>query len=142
MSEATSAQDTYFLTGDGTSPEQFTELAEVISIGGPSESADEIDVTHLRSAGGYREFIASFKDGGEFTLECNFIPGNTTQQAMDADFQSGNKKNRRITYPDGSYHSFLAWVKGRANSDTSVGNKLTVQYTVRVSGQVSLTAAA
>lgn len=140
-SEATSAQGTYFSTGDGASPEVFTELAEVVNIGGPNETADEIDVTHLRSTGGYREFIQSFKDGGELSLELNFVPGNATQQAMDADFASGATKNRKITYPDGSYHSFAGWVKARGNSSTNVGSKLSRMYTVRIVGPVELTPA-
>lgn len=140
-SEARSAQGTYFSTGDGASPENFEELAEVVSIGGPNETADEIDVTHLRSDLGYREFVQSFKDGGELPLELNFIPGNSTQQNMDADFTSGTRKNRRITYPDGSYHSFFGWVKARGNSQTAVGNKLSRTYTVRIVGPVTLTEA-
>ena len=139
--EARSAQNTYFSTGDGASPEVFTELAEVVSIGGPNETADEIDATHLRSPSGYREFIQSFKDGGELPLELNFVPGSATQQAMDADFASGTTKNRQITYPDGSYHSFAGWVKARGNSNTAVGSKLTRMYTVRIVGPVTLTAA-
>lgn len=141
-SQARSAQGTYFSTGDGTSPEQFTELSEVVSIGGPDEQADEIDVTHLRSEGGYREFIQSFKDGGELPLVMNFIPSSTSQQALDADFTSGTTKNRRITYPDGSYHSFAGWVKRRANEEIAVGNKLGRAYTIRIVGPVSFTAAA
>ncbi|HEX8030274.1 MAG TPA: phage tail tube protein [Vicinamibacterales bacterium] len=142
MSDARSAQNTYFSTGDGASPEQFGELSEVVSIGGPNETADEIDVTHLRSQGGYREFIQSFKDGGELPLNLNFIPGDTSQQAMDADFASGTTKNRRITYPDGSYDSFAGWVKARGNSEIAVGSKLARTYTVRIVGPVVLTPAA
>lgn len=141
LTEAMSAQNTYFSTGDGNSPEVFTELAEVKNIGGPDEKADELEATHLRSPSGYREFLQSFKDGGELTIEANFLPGDTTQQAMAADFASGTTKNRRITYPDGSYNSFAGWVKAKGNSGTQVGSVLGRMFTVRISGPVTLTEA-
>lgn len=111
--EARSAQNTYIETGDGASPETFTELAEVKSIGGPNESQEELDATHLRSTGGYREFVPSFKDGGEIPMVLNFIPGNTTQQALRTEFATNPSptKNRRITFPDGTTCTFAAWVK-------------------------------
>ncbi len=142
LTEAMSAQGAYFATGDGASPEVFTEFQEAKVIGGPNETADELEATHLRSPSGYREFLQSFKDGGEITIEANFIPGDATQVAMDADFTSGTTKNRRIYYPDGSYNSFAGWVKGRGNTNTGVNQILTRTYTVRVSGPVTLTEAA
>lgn len=140
MSNATSSQGVYFGTSDGASPETFEELAEVVSIGGPNESADEIDVTHQRSAGGYREFIQSFKDGGEFSMDLNFVGASISQQNIRSDFASGETKRRRIYYPDGSYSTFLAWVKGVGNT-SSVGNKVAMTVNVRVSGPVVLTPA-
>src|SRR6185436_4037195 len=134
LSEAQSAQNTYFSTGNGASPEVFSELSEVVSIGGPQEKADEIDVTHLRSPSGYREFIQSFKDGGEVPLELNFLPGDTSQQNLRADFASGTTKNRRITYPDGSHSDFAGWVKAVGNSSTQVGSKLGMMATIRIVG--------
>ncbi|MCL2665725.1 MAG: hypothetical protein FWE82_08935, partial [Defluviitaleaceae bacterium] len=39
-----------------------TVVAGLTNISGPSASADEIDITTLDSEGGYRSFIAGFKD--------------------------------------------------------------------------------
>ncbi len=47
-------------------------VAEVSSISGPNISRGHIDVTNLDSTGGYREFIAGFRDAGEITLTMNF----------------------------------------------------------------------
>lgn len=141
MSDAMSAQGTYISKGTLTSPPTYTEIAEVVSIGGPNESSEEIDVTHLRSTGGYREFLQSFKDGGELPLELNFLPINPTQDGqtgLRADFQSGTVYPWKITYPDGSYLTFDGYVKAIANS-AAVGQKLTFNVTIRVSGVVSLT---
>ena len=137
LTEAMSAQGTYIATGDASSPEGFTaEVAEVKNIGGPDEKADEIDVTHLRSPGGYREFIQSFKDGGELPLTMNFLPSDNTQDSssgLRADFQSGAIKNRRIFYPDGTTCTFASWVKG-IGTGAQVGNALELNVTLRLVG--------
>lgn len=136
MSDAVSAQGTYIGKGDGASPENFTEIAEVVSIGGPNETSDEIEVTHLRSTGGYREFLQSFKDGGECPLNLNFIPGNATQDAITglrSEFQSGARKNYRITFPDTSTCLFAAFVKG-IGTTIAVGDKLGLDVTLRIVG--------
>ncbi len=137
--EAESAQGTFIETGDGASPENFSELAEVSNIGGPNEKADEIDATHLRSPEGYKEFIPSFKDGGEIPLTLNYIAGSTTQSALRAEFNQTPPptKNRRITWPDGSTTSFAGWVKARGAS-AQVGSKISSMVTLRGVGAVTL----
>lgn len=134
--QAMSAQGTFIGKGDGASPENFAEIAEVKNIGGPDEKADEIDVTHLRSPEGYREFIQSFKDGGEIPLTLNFIPSSATQDSTNglrAEFQSGAIKNYQITYPDGTTCTFAAWVKQCGNA-AQVGNALEFNVTLRMVG--------
>lgn len=136
MSEAMSAQNTYISKGTQTSPPVYTEISEVKNIGGPNESADEIDVTHLRSPGGYREFLQSFKDGGELPLELNFLPIDNTQDAVQglrSEFASGEVKPYQITYPDGSTCTFDAWVKSIGNS-AQVGEALMLNVTLRIVG--------
>ncbi len=137
MSNAISAQGTYFGTGDGASPEDFGELAEVVSIGGPNQTSEEIDVTHLRSMSGYREFIQSFKDSGELPLECNYVPGSLSQAAILAEFDTGTIKTRRIFYPDGATDTFSAYVKGITRGAV-VGNKIPMNITFRLVGPVSM----
>ena len=136
MSQAMSAQGTFIGKGDGTSPENFAEIAEVASIGGPNETSDEIEVTHLRSTGGYREFLQSFKDGGELPLVMNFIPGDGTQDSLTglrAEFQTGAKKNYQITFPDTTTCTFEAFVKS-IGTPIAVGEKLSLNCTLRVVG--------
>jgi hypothetical protein len=139
-SGAISSAGTYFGTAlddmSPASPAEFSELAEVVSIGGPTETSAEIDVTHLRSPGNYREFIPSYKDGGDLPLELNFVPGSASQLALQAEFEGTQPtKRRRIFYPDGSTDTFHAYVKGRAHG-ASVGTKLTLHVTLRIVGPV------
>lgn len=143
MSDAMSSQGTYISTLDETvSPPQYVELAEVTNIGGPRETSEELDVTHLRSPGAYREFIQSFKDGGELPLTLNFLPSNATQNAYRADFEANPQpvRTRRITWPDGATDTFLCFVKA-VGRQAQVGQKLTLDITLRISGKVTSTEA-
>ena len=45
------------------------EVGGLTSIGGLELSAETIDSTTLDSEGGFRTFVAGFKDGGEVPLE-------------------------------------------------------------------------
>lgn len=142
VDEAMSSQQTYISTNytPGASPEVWSELEHVTSIPGPNETSDDIDVTHLRSPGEYREFIPSFKDGGELALALNFLPAATNQVSLRTEFQASPrlKYTRRIFYPDGSYDTFDAYVKGVGRA-AQVGDKLVQNFTLRITGPVTLT---
>ena len=64
---ATRSIGTVLNIGQGPTPAPVP-VAGLTSIGGLELSADTIDVTKLDSAGGYREFIGGFKDGGPLLL--------------------------------------------------------------------------
>jgi len=76
------------------------EIAEVISISGPGESADTLDVTSHNSANQFREFIAGLRDGGEVSFEANYKSNDTNGQiALHTDFQAGTPHTCLITFP-------------------------------------------
>ncbi len=105
---------TKFQTGNGSSPETFTDLAFVTSITAPNLSRDSIDVSHMQSPDEWREFIAGMKDAGEVSLELNFKAGGTAFLAMLAELNTVSAsatKTRRITWPTGSYMEFEAMVE-------------------------------
>ena len=77
--------------GDGASPEVFTTIAEILSIGGPSLTAGTVDATSMESLDRYAEFIAGLKDGGEVSFTIAFIPTEPTHRVTTgflADFNS------------------------------------------------------
>lgn len=87
---------TTFAIGDGATPtEAFTKVGEVKRITPPSKSRNAVEATHLESDDAYREFKAGIKDGGEVSIELNFIP--STSHVLDAAFEAG-QGNFRIVW--------------------------------------------
>ena len=116
----------------------FTAISEVNSISGPNKSRDTIDVTSLDSSGGYKEFIASFRDAGEVTLGLNFTrDGYVT---LNNDFESDTIHSYQIVFPDTGETTldFDGYVTA-VGSAISVGDKVTFDVTIKISGTVSLT---
>lgn len=56
----------------------YTVVADVRDISGPSISRATIDVSHFDSPDNWREFIYGMNDGGDISFEINWNPANTT----------------------------------------------------------------
>ncbi|MBA7564463.1 hypothetical protein ES708_06126 [subsurface metagenome] len=76
------------------------DVAELTSISGPSESMDPIDLTSHDSTSAFKEFVAGLRDGGEISIEGNFIKTDANGQiTMHTDFQAGTAKTWIIKHP-------------------------------------------
>lgn len=131
---------TLFKSGNGAVPEVFTTLAEVTAITPPALARDTVDATHEESPGAWREFIAGLKDGGEVSLDLNFVPGGTAAAAMMAELDLDGalaKINRQIIFPDGSYFSF-AGILTAFEPDAPIDDKMSASVTFKVTGKPTL----
>jgi hypothetical protein len=93
--QAFNAQGTT-IAREGNTPGTYVTIAEIRSFSGPGGTAAIIDATTLGSAG--KEKVMGLKDEGTITLELNFSPGDTAQQALLADRTAQLKKNFKITF--------------------------------------------
>lgn len=128
------------LVRDVTATSKAYPIAEITKIGGPTCSSGEIDVTNFDSVGDYAEFIPGNLDGGELSIEANFIPGDTNGQiAMVADFNSRTTRTWWIHLPGamGASFTFSAYVKSYAVID-SAKDAVKFSATLRVSGGTDL----
>ncbi len=130
-SNAMSGQGTVFKVDD-------TVLAEVNSISGPSMTRESIDVTSLNTTGGYREKIPGFRDGGQVTLEMNYT--KDTYEQMNNLFESNDSTSMEIELPCGSTLAFDGYVM-ETPLEISVGEKITANVTIEVSGEPTFTKA-
>lgn len=140
MTLAKHAYQTLLKIGDGGGPEVFTTVAEVVNIGGPSLSADVIDVTSHDSPGAHREKIAGLLDAGEVSLELNFIPTAATQGNVSGllrDYRNRNVRNFQLVFPGGTTWAFAALVTNY-EPGANVEDKLSLSVTLTVTGQPTL----
>ena len=115
-------------------------IAEVNSITGPNMSRNTIDVTSLDSTGGYREFIAGFRDAGEVTLNMNFsIAGYL---GMLDDFESDTLQTYQITLDEGGTNESEFEFTGLVTSlgmSVPMDDKVTSDVTIKISSQITIT---
>jgi predicted secreted protein len=115
----------------------WADIAEVNSISGPTMSRDTIDVTTLDSTGGYREFIAGFRDPGTVQLTMNFTA--TTYAIMKGDFDVETEQNYEILFPAaGDNYSFeFAGMVTELPVEITADDKVTSTVTIKISGAVT-----
>lgn len=136
------AYGTLLLRGDADTPEVFTEIAEVTNISGPNWALDALDMTS-HSSSGDREFVGGLIDGGEITLECNFIPTDTTQGfdgGVLEDLTTRTQHNYQLQFSDSiadpTIYEFVAFPTAFEPSGV-VDGKLSASVTFKVTGAIS-----
>ena len=134
-SSAMSGVGTIFRRWDGSSA--WVNLAEINSIDGPTMSRETIDVTSLDSSGGYREFIAGFREAGTISLSMNFT--RTSVDLMKGDFESNVVQNYEIVLPD-TVHTSLEFEGFVTEMPLSIpmDDKITMDITIQISGEVTI----
>ncbi len=134
---ATSGVGAALKRGDGASSEVFTTIAEVNSVTN-NKTRDLIDVTALDSAGGYREKIPGFKDGGEYTFNMNFTLANYNQ--MNDEFESDTVRNWQLLMPntEATVFDFAGYVTALGKT-IPLDDKINCDVVISVTGQETLT---
>ena len=121
-----------------------TDIAEVTSIGGPKLARDTIEVTHHQSTDMWREFIKGLKDGGEVSLELNFMPFDTSHNAATtgilADFGDDTTVAAWVlTFPDsGATQWEFDGIVTAFETSEPFDDKLMASVTIKVTGVPTL----
>lgn len=143
MTSATSGFGTLLKQGDGGSPEAFTAIAEVRSLTGPSSVMSPIDVTNHQSTSGWREFVAGLLDGGQVTMELNYLPANATHKATSASgfldrFENKNIINFQLVFSDAASTTwtFTGYFDGMTPT-APIDGALTASVSVKITGVVT-----
>lgn len=127
-----------FKIGNGGGPETFTTVAQVRTIGGPSLTAETIDVS-THDGAGYREFVASLIDPGEVTLEIVWDPDAATHDSMFDDLVARTLRNVQIVWPDATSTTWsFAGQFTRFEPSAPVDGDLSASVTYKVSGAITI----
>ena len=127
------------LAGGTAGVELFTEIAEITNLGGPDETLELIDATHMGSPGGRREFIPSLKDSGEVTLDLNFLPGDANQNGLRQDLIDRVRRTFKLVWTDLALttYTFSGYVTSHTKS-AAIDDKLTASVTIKITGDIQL----
>ncbi len=115
-------------------------VAELTQIGGLDLTADTIDVTTLDSDGGYKKFIAGFKDAGDVSISGFFDPSTGSgQDDLYAAFESGETSAFTIEFPASlkakwTFDGVVTGFKTNVDLDGPIG----FEGTIKVSGKPTL----
>lgn len=72
MSDGEHGHDTKLYATVVTNPSSFTAIGNVISISGPSQTRDAIEISTMDSTSKFREFLPGMLDAGEITFDVNY----------------------------------------------------------------------
>lgn len=137
MSNAISGVGTSFKRSNMASTPVFSAIAEINSIQGPDKSRETIDVTSLDSTGGYREFIAAFRDAGQVQLEMNF--SRDGYMDMNDDFESETLVDYQIVLGDsGNTTMEFSGLVVNIGLAIPLDDKITAPVTIKISGPVDI----
>lgn len=115
-------------------------IADLTSIGEIGVESDEIDVTTLDSTGGYKQFIAGFKDAGEVSL-AGIVKSEDAMESMLALAESQAEEEWTIETTSGSTWVFDGFVKSFKEGEATVDGVREFSSSIRVSGAPAYTAA-
>lgn len=141
MTQVKSSFGTFFQVGDGAVPENFTTVAEVGDISGPSISRDTEEVTNHSSPNGYEEFITTIKRSGEVTFPINFIPTDPTHDQTTgilAWIDDGLLRNFRILISTTGKRWQFAALATNFEAASPVVGKNSGDVTLKISGKPTL----
>jgi hypothetical protein len=129
-----------YLSTDNTEA-NLTELAEVVDTTFPQDESDEVDATHLKSPGARKETLLGLIDGGEVTLNLNYVPGGPTDLLLTDAKETRTKRKVRFVIPDDSGTGAADWnivtscrVKRYAPDTMSAGAKIGAVAVLRITG--------
>lgn len=98
MPTSIESQGTKIAYSLGGSPSEFSDIGNIQSFSGPGGSASVIDVSNLDST--FREKRMGLPDEGQFTLELNLDPDNTSHLALKNARRDRTRLEFRINLTD------------------------------------------
>lgn len=132
---ALEAQGTKFYFGSTGSPNDFSAVPEIFSIGGPDGQSNWIDCTDLDSVA--KEGRPGLLDNGSIRVGLNFLPDNAVHAAIKAAWIARTLKRGKLMFTDASATKweFDMYVTG-FQVRTEVDGKLVADVTFRITGDI------
>ena len=127
-----------FEVQDGNqSDSDWVSLGLITSITPPSDTVDQIEITHMASPNRQKQYIAGLSDPGEMSLELNYMPGSVTDEFILDWRASGETRSSRINYPATTslVDTFPTFVSSYVPA-IPAGDKMTATLGLKVAGAI------
>lgn len=115
-----------------------TTIAEVTKLGDIEVKQDTKEVTTHQSANSYKEFIGTIIDGGDLTIEGNFISSDTDGQVgLLTDLNANTVQSFVLTFPTSitATWTFSALVTNFKTGGFTTDGELTFGATLKITGK-------
>ena len=113
----------------------YTAFGEITDVGGIGETASPIDVTHAESPDNRREYIVGLSDGKDASLTLNYT------RAMAGTIESQYNIQQYFKVTIGNTDTFIFYgILNDFEHLGSVGDKLSSQIGIKITGKVDHTA--
>jgi len=122
-----------------TSPQAYQTIGQVISIGGPSGTTGEIDVTNLSSTA--KEFVPSLPDWGSVDCEIVFDQATTANRHQELwdDFSAQTVGTYKITLTDSPQTTFIFTAyPSQFALNIAVDDKVGASVSLRITSSVTM----
>ena len=129
----------YRTSAIGVTPKVFAALGEAVSVQPPQPTRETVDVTHLTSPDGTREFIGTLRDGGEASVTLNFTDA-AYEIASDLLLED-ELQEFQVLYSNGGLEAFAGIVTGKPSEPVEVDSVRRFTLSIKVSGLPTYTAA-
>jgi len=113
-------------------------ITDLLSVTGPGAERGTIDVTHMTSPGGWREFKGGLRDGGEVTFQINYLTSSATHAEILSELAADTGSTWEIYWSNITTTpvTFTAFVTG-FEPGAEIDGALTASITLKVTGAVT-----
>lgn len=123
----------------GVVPAVWTEVGEAVSIQPPQPTRETVDVTHLKSPNGTREFKGTLRTGGEASVTFNFT--TAAYETASEMFLADAVEAFRVEFPNGDTEEWSAIVTGKPSEPIEVDGVRRFSLPMQVTGLPTFTPA-
>jgi predicted secreted protein len=114
----------------------FLQLAEIKEINFTGAKYDLADVTNYES-GNFREWLTTLADSGEVSFTGNYIPSDSSQQALLGFFNAGTLISWKVQLPNAlGTITFKAFVQSLEHN-LPLDKEATISGKLKITGQVA-----
>ena len=123
------------LQKDISGSSDFATIGKITELTAPNQSADSVEITHMESPGGFREFMAGLRDAGEVSGTIHLDFNDPVVQELQTDYEDGAAGDYQMVFSDPSQTKwqFRAFLTG-LEIQTPMDDVATYSFTFKISG--------